>query len=73
MSIQKSKKEACTKYVPYCGNNPQRKPTGESGIENPEILATLDKYGTMRRPIHKERKEPQHNTGYYKYKQLGPQ
>ena len=64
MSMQKSKNEACTKYVPYVDNKPQRKLTGKSGMENPEILATLDKYDTIRRPINKYRKETEHNTGY---------
>ena len=41
-------------------------------MENPEIVATLDKYDTIRRPINKYRKETEHNTGYYKYRQHEP-
>jgi hypothetical protein len=33
-------------------------------MENPEILATLGKYDTIRRLINKYRKETEHNTGY---------
>ena len=42
-------------------------------MENPEILATLGKYDTIRRLINKYRKETEHNTGYKKYKQHEPQ